>query len=84
MTPYNDERAPGGGRVLGKHPGDGANHGQRNPPRHCAAVEVARLRAQLRRMAMAAGRTVRTRADEAEHLAARRAGELARMKAVGE
>ncbi|TCJ36876.1 hypothetical protein [Parafrankia sp. BMG5.11] len=62
--------------------GDGITRAQRNPSR--ADVEVARLRARLRRLAAAAGRPLRSRLDEQQHLATRRAGELARMKVVGE
>lgn len=48
------------------------------------AIARERVRAHLRHMAASAGRPLRSRLDEQHHLAARRAGEVARMKVVGE
>lgn len=86
MSPPHEERRPlagnegsGGVQMLG-----GGEQDQRNPRPSRADIELARLRARLRRMAAGAGRPLRTRLDEQHHLAARRAGELARIARVGE
>lgn len=86
MSPPHEERRPlagnegsGGVQMLG-----GGEQDQRNPRPSRADIELARLRARLRYIAHAAGRPLRSRADEAEHSAARRVGEVARMRSVGE
>lgn len=78
---------PGGGiprAVRESLAGGRTSRIESNPRSTRADIELARLRARLRYIAHAAGRPLRTRLDEAEHLAARRAGELARMRSVGE
>ncbi|CAI7979450.1 conserved hypothetical protein [Frankia sp. Hr75.2] len=78
---------PGGGiprAVRESLAGGRTSHSESNPRPTRADIELARLRARLRYIAHAAGRPLRSRLDEAEHSAARRAGEVARMKVVGE
>ncbi|OAA23601.1 hypothetical protein UG55_103535 [Frankia sp. EI5c] len=85
MTSGNGARRPGmdprNGAEVSATTSIDQDHGNPLSPR--ADVEVARLRVRLRRMAAAAGRPVRTAADERAHADRRRSGELARMGRVG-
>ncbi len=85
MPPDNEERRPGGGAVLDdQRPDEGADRVQSSARPTPGRIAVARCRARLVALAQAAGRPVRTLADEREHAAARRRAEVDRIRRVGE
>ncbi len=84
MIALNDRGRPGGDGLLSQHPGDGAAPAQSSARWTPGRIAVARCRARLVALAQAAGRPVRTLADEREHAAARRRAEVDRIRRVGE
>ncbi len=82
-APERERRRLAGGQGDGNDLAGSGDLDQSNPRWTPGRIAVARCRARLRHLAVADGRPLLTLTEEREHAAARRRGEVARLRLGG-